>query len=103
MMFRVFFLSVAFACVIATAMAQQKLDRESALPLGPVMTVSSTFSEHYGDETKKKPAVMKGDTVRYDRAGREMERLAANEAGELAAKQVHRYNDAGQLISTEHL
>ncbi len=102
MMIRTLLIISALALAALTIPAQNTPDRSTAFLKGPVKSVSSTFIEFFSDEPKKTPPVLKGDTVIYDLNGFEIEHFVANDAGEFADREVHRRDESGRFITTEH-
>lgn len=88
-------------CLVVTSIsAQEKTDREKAFLVGPVKTIRSKAVKQMGDKPDGSGSAKDEDTVTYDRAGNEIERIMISDYGFPIGKQNQKYDAQGLLSET---
>ncbi len=77
---------------------QIKTDRERANLAGAVQNVRTSIWNYGGPESGRKPD--SGDTVTFDKAGNELERIMVSDFGEAMGKQTQTFDKAGNLVES---
>lgn len=97
-MLKPFLVLLMVSVAVSFTNGQIKTDRERANLVGAVQTVSTNIWNYGGPDSGRKPD--SGDTVTFDRAGNEIERIMVSDFGEAMGKQTQAFEKAGKLVAS---
>jgi YD repeat-containing protein len=99
-MYRTCLILLFAASLFNSANAQKKSDRETAGLLGAVKSVSSKQTSYSSVTAKEEGQTKQQDTVTYDKAGNEIERIVYDDYGFLIGKETRTFNAINNLLET---
>ncbi|MBK8466542.1 MAG: hypothetical protein IPL32_11980 [Chloracidobacterium sp.] len=95
-MFRLVRIPVMLLLISLAVIGQTKSDRERANLLGPVKSVSESYTRYKNSKPKKR------DTVTYNSKGNEIERFMVSDYGFEMGKQAQTFDSLGQLTESTY-